>query len=113
MKYRNTNVSVIKMGKAASKRLQELLVEKEGDEKPITTIVEYLGSLMLYTDYTKKQMKHCTRVLVGAAISKRYHDLSRVFAHYFMLDEIARRIREGGDFDHSEYVKVMKKLNFI
>ena len=113
MKYRNTNVSVIKMGKAASKRLQELLVEKEGDEKPITTIVEYLGSLMLYTDYTKKQMKHCTRVLVGAAISKRYHDLSRVFAHCFMLDEIARRIREVGHFDHSEYVKVMKKLNFI
>ena len=113
MKYRNTNVSVIKMGKAASKRLQELLVEKEGREKPTTTMVEYLGSLMLHTDYPKDQMKYYTAVLVGAAISKRYYDLYRVFAHCFMLDEIARRIREVGHFDHSEYVKVMKKLNFI
>ena len=113
MKYRNTNVSVIKMGKAASQRLQELLVEKEGEEKPITTIVEYLGSLMLYTDYSKKQMKHYTAILVGAANSKRYYDLYRVVAHCFMLDEIARRIRENGNFDHSEYVRVMKKLNFV
>jgi len=113
MKYRNTNVSVIKIGQAASKRLKELLVEKAGDEKPVTTMVEYLGGLMLYTDYTKKQMEHCTHILVAAASSNRYKDLSRVLSYYFMLDEIARRIHETGEIMNQEYCEIMHTLDLV
>ena len=112
MKYRDIEITVVKIGEAASDRLQELL-EKEKDKKPIEVIVNYLGDIMLYTDFSKEQMKRYTHLLVAAAKLKRYKDMARLLSYYFLIDELARRIRNSGHLKGEDVAEYWQTLNDI
>lgn len=112
MKYRDIEITVVKIGEAASNRLQELLKE-EKDKKPLEVIVNYLGDMMLYTDFSKEQMKEYTRLLVAAAQLKRYKDMARLLSYYFLIDELARRIRNSGELKGEDVAEYWQTLNCI
>lgn len=112
MKYRNDEITVITIGEAASDRLQELL-EKQKDKKELEVMVNYLGDLMLHTDFSEEQKKRYTHLLVTAAKLKRYEDMARLLSYYFLIDELARRIRDSGHLRGEDVAEYWETLNGI